>query len=847
MRRTTSSRWLSSERVGHALRALAVSAMLTTGTLAAASAVFHDPVVQGDNAKLTLNARVTLDATHVGQDVRVFVWAWVPSELTAQGATGRWYAWTAQQWQLVHMGHVWPEAVALPSRTIDHHLTVLNADDIRSVMGASIYIGYGVSSGDTASAQSEMLAQGRYRLIYTINQSPSDTGRSGDELALQATTTSQLQALFAQVQQQRIADEKLWGGISYPAVGTAVSPPPSAPAPAPTSDRGAGVLVSGTTLQEAGVDEDDWVKSDGVFVYSLDGTVATAYGNVRDLLQRRRFNPQEAKLGPPERVGLPWSKGVVGTGLFLDTERQQAIAVAQNTADSPYDAWFPTNRWQYVHWESGVTELAMVDVATNLQLKRHLTLSGVLIGSRRIGSTLYLLLRQHPQWPSDNDPGLVPQGSTPPPMPLESSLPTLRIDQGASQPLVNPADCLVSKRSITGPASADLITLVAIDLAASGHRHSARCFVGATEAFYMSERHVYLATTQQSYAYAGGFPVYPEDFHTDIHQFALNKLDMNYQGSGRVVGHLGFDQHRKSFRMGEHQGVLRVFTQTSPRFGGWIGVPRPMPVVDTAVPINTPTAVTAASTPSTDTTSPGKLTLLQVRNGALATIGELPNAQRPAPLGKPGEQLYASRFLGNRGYLVTYRLIDPLYVVDLSNPTDPYILGELEVSGYSDYLFPLSDNLLLGVGKEAIADGGVGDGRAAWYQGVKLSLIDISNPSAPVEADRRIIGKRGTDATVLHNHHGIALQTRSDGTRVALPVALHDTPSRYHSGQPSDYYEWTSNELQTFDIDWSQKTIRSRSPLVAPKPQRDIQDHRSVLWHEQIHYYTGNEWLSAPW
>jgi hypothetical protein len=188
-----------------------------------------------------------------------------------------------------------------------------------------------------------------------------------------------------------------------------------------------------------------------------------------------------------------------------------------------------------------------------------------------------------------------------------------------------------------------------------------------------------------------------------------------------------------------------------------------------------------------------------------------------------------------------------LYVVDLSNPTDPYILGELEVSGYSDYLFPLSENLLLGVGKEAIADGSVGDGRAAWYQGVKLSLIDISNPGAPVEADRRIIGKRGTDATVLHNHHGIALQTRSEGTRVALPVALHDTPSRYRTGQPSDYYDWTRTELQTFDIDWGQKTIRNRSSLVAPKPQGSIQDHRGLLWNEQTHYYIGNEWLSAPW
>ena len=167
----------------------------------------------------------------------------------------------------------------------------------------------------------------------------------------------------------------------------------------------------------------------------------------------------------------------------------------------------------------------------------------------------------------------------------------------------------------------------------------------------------------------------------------------------------------------------------------------------------TTTATTAAIE------SPGRLTILKESAGALAVVGELPNAARPEPLGKPGEQLYASRFIGNRGYLVTYRLTDPLYVLDLSDPADPKVAGELEVDGYSDYLFPLSENLLLGVGKDAISDGASGDGRFAWYQGVKVSLIDVSDPARPREAARSIIGRRGTDATVLRDHHGIALQT----------------------------------------------------------------------------------------
>lgn len=122
--------------------------------------------------------------------------------------------------------------------------------------------------------------------------------------------------------------------------------------------------------------------------------------------------------------------------------------------------------------------------------------------------------------------------------------------------------------------------------------------------------------------------------------------------------------------------------------------------------------------------------------GTLALVGELPNARHPEPLGKPGEQLYATRFVGTRGFLVTYRLTDPLYVLNLADPADPRVAGELQVSGYSDYLFPLTDTLLLGVGKDAVSDNSAGDGRFAWYQGVKLALIDVSNPAQPREAAR---------------------------------------------------------------------------------------------------------------
>jgi hypothetical protein len=245
------------------------------------------------------------------------------------------------------------------------------------------------------------------------------------------------------------------------------------------------------------------------------------------------------------------------------------------------------------------------------------------------------------------------------------------------------------------------------------------------------------------------------------------------------------------------------------------------------------------------------LSILQESGGVLAVVGELPNAKRPQPLGKAGEQLYASRFLGARGYLVTYRLTDPLYVLDLANPADPKVAGELQVDGYSDYLFPLTDNLLLGVGKDALSDGTNGDGRFAWYQGVKLSLIDVTDPTRPTEAARSVIGKRGTDATVLRDHHGIALQTVGNRVRISLPVRLHDTLPQGSVGSAlsaSTYYQSTRTELQKFDIDTAARSLTARKPLVSSlSPDRDISVDRSLLWDDQVHYYQSGVWTSGAW
>jgi hypothetical protein len=292
--------------------------------------------------------------------------------------------------------------------------------------------------------------------------------------------------------------------------------------------------------------------------------------------------------------------------------------------------------------------------------------------------------------------------------------------------------------------------------------------------------------------------------------------------------------------MSEHQGVLRVATQTAERWGPAIAV--------------TSALSTASSDAATPSISPVRLSLLKpTANKNLATIATLPNERRPAAIGRPGEQLYASRFVGNRAYLVTYRLTDPLYVLDLSDPTDPQVAAELQVDGYSDYLFPLSERYLLGVGKDAKSDGGAGDGRFAWYQGVKVSVIDVGTPAHPVEVAQHIIGLRGTDATVLHDHHGIALlpnANRNPNTvRVALPIRLHTNTPSYTTGGLSDYYRFTRNQLSRFQIDLTTGALTPSTDLMATDSttERDVNRDRAWLISGQVHHYQNGIWQSWRW
>jgi len=505
--------------------------------------------------------------------------------------------------------------------------------------------------------------------------------------------------------------------------------------------------------------------------------------------------------------------------------------------------------WNNPYGFSGLTSVvSRVDVSNpqSASVTGSLSIDGQIVSSRRIGKHFFFASRYYPYFP-ELTPGTLTEeqlGQRLDNTDLSTLLPEFhdRVTD-TRQPLIEPAGCFVApKPADTVWYSPDIITLGVIDLDTMQLTDS-ECYLGSSETLYASPNAVYLATTQWDYAGGPvdllGTTVDVEDAAlsadaiwidprttTDIHQFDIDGGQLVYTGSGEVNGHLGWNPLRKPFRMSEKDGFLRVATINDQQ---------------------------------TRDNSPIFLSVLEPDGrGNLNRIAQLPNATHPELIGKPGEQLYASRFLGDRAYLVTFRQTDPLYVIDMGNPADPKIAGELEIEGYSDYLEPIGRNHLLGIGKDAVAAGNPGDGRGAWVQGVKLSLFNVENPREPFEVQSVIVGQRGTQAEALNNHRAITVQRATDQhpTRVSFGIDVHgrsDAGSNYPS--PQTWYQWSYTGLHGFDIrDGDDAGITPRGALIVESASSGEQSYgpqqygdRAVMVNDSVFYVHGKDVWGARW
>lgn len=531
------------------------------------------------------------------------------------------------------------------------------------------------------------------------------------------------------------------------------------------SSASSSVRVSTTNLQETDVDEADTIKTDGNNLFMLANCEQQVCLDVYDL------DSGQADANLIESHAL--EQTVAPDGMYLIQDEPGSDLLVTVGGKNNYVLWLDV--WG---WGGNTTEIEFFDAnqPDSLVSLEKLSIDGALISSRRVGNTLFVATRFSPYIPEyipqpldteqeqENEVVLAETA-------FEDLVPRIRDSQENAFNLVTPDDCYLPVSAVDRTSNPSIITITSIPLD-NPTSFQSTCFLGGTEAFYMSSESLYLATTQYDYQFLGRDAlIYSPNHTTTVHKFSLDSGAISYRGSGNVEGHLGWSEDKKSFRMGENGDYLNIVTSVGDTW---------------------------------NETSSTQLTVLKE-----STAGNtLEQVALVEGIGKPGEQLYAARFIGERAYLVTFRVIDPLYVVDLANQESPQIVGELEIAGYSDYLHPVSETLLLGIGKDAIADEGsfdFGGTRGAWYQGVKLSLFDVSDPSAPVELDALVLGERGTESTVLWDHHALSFLPSEGGepARIAIPVQLHESVpdwKGWDAEEPSAWYDFTHTGLYTFEI-----------------------------------------------
>jgi len=477
----------------------------------------------------------------------------------------------------------------------------------------------------------------------------------------------------------------------------------TAPALAGEGENGGfveGTDYSGTNVQVTGVDEPDIIKTDGTRIITIvDGKISYVDVTTEQPLVLGTLQLSDGwnhTLFVVDETAFVFSSG--GGGIALPTD---VVAAA-----SSFYPGYPGN-------SSMIFEVDISDPA-NMKVTRTLTVEGRYLSARLIDGTVRMVISSYPT----DLPFVYPSNEASEEIALEANrkvidLTTLE-DWLPEYTLVesdgsNTTGLLVACDRTHRPtefAGFETLSVLTFSAGSGLDAGDAAAVIAGGETVYASTESIYVATNVwvpgDWFAFEGdGFQEFNESYSTAIHKFSINGSDpAEYEASGSVRGHL-----LNQFSMDEYDGYFRVATTDGPPWGF-------------------------------DDTSESFIVVLEQQGDQLVEVGSV------GEMGK-GERIFSVRFIGDAAYVVTFRQTDPLYVVDLSNPADPAVTGELKIPGYSAYLHPLGNGRLLGIGQDATEEGRT--------IGAKVSLFDVSDPSDPREIDNFVLPDSYTDAEWDHH------------------------------------------------------------------------------------------------
>ena len=328
---------------------------------------------------------------------------------------------------------------------------------------------------------------------------------------------------------------------------------------------------------------------------------------------------------------------------------------------------------------------------TNPKVERDVALEGNYVDSRMVGDNLYLISRNTKYYYDG--------------MKDEEILPIMNDSISGKVKTINCTDIIYFKN--TEDTSFMMVGGFNINDDEEVHVET---FFGAGNLVYANENNLYL--TRQ---------VYGEEDKTIIYKFMLDGAKIKLLSQGEVKGILN-----NQFSMDEYDGYLRIATTSYE-----IVAPAKEEYLDGGI--------VSYTLPERESTNN-----LYILNDKLEEVGKIENLARD-------EKIYSVRFIGKIGYIVTFKQIDPLFVIDLSDPTNPVVKGELKIPGYSSYLHPYDETHIIGIGYNT-KDNGFGGITNA---NMKMSMFDVSDLENPVELFNVDIGNEYASSDITYNHKAL--------------------------------------------------------------------------------------------
>ena len=467
---------------------------------------------------------------------------------------------------------------------------------------------------------------------------------------------------------------------------------------------------STTNVQVEGVDEADIVKTDGEYIYSISKNklYIVQAGSRPELKSLISFEPGD---NPRDMFIAQGYVLVIGNRsqwkpypIPLEQQQWQGnTAPRQPSSIAPYPDYYPRTG------QVTFVNLYSTRNAGYPELEREVEFDGQYLTARMIDDYAYLVMNQYTYGWNGND--------TEPPLPLYRD----STDEFAREP--SPVVGCTEVSYIAPVRQAQYLTIASIPMLRSQGPIEKEVVLGAGETVYASLKNLYAARTEYGNNNGGAFFEWGNSAReeTGLNKFSLSRGRIRHVATGLVPGRL-----LNQFSMDEYDGNLRLATTVGHVSQGGAATDNRIYVLDPQ----------------------------------LEELGVESNIA-------PGEQIYSARFMGKRGYLVTFKKVDPFFTLDLSDPYNPRVAGKLKIPGFSDYLHPYDETHIIGVGKETVE---AEEGNFAWYQGMKMAIFDVSDFDHPRELHRIIIGDRGTDSEALRDHKAFLFSREKN--LLILPIQL---------------------------------------------------------------------------